>query len=200
MKKKILLLVSLLVLVMGIIPIIGIVSAGKGQNKVDFQIHLVGLTTPPPDSIKETGRNNIVRDLGFVMMGDMSTVQIGAETITAEYLDYEGVIDSNSHLDENGDSKFGNVLVHEIYYIYDDPAQEEEDLRGTLVVMALGNNKAGTGANFVAKGTGEFEGLIIKGFVDPLYVVPNPDYIDENTTPDVPPVFYVLDRIGTAMG
>lgn len=63
----------------------------------------------------------------------------------------------------------------------------------------MGNNKAGTGANFVWHGTGEFEGLKIKGVSDPLYVEPNPDF-DLDTNPDVPPVFYVLDRIGTAMG
>ena len=93
----------------------------------------------------------------------------------------------------------GNVQVNEIVYIYDDPGQEE-DLRGTIMLMALGNNKAGTGANFVAKGTGDFEGLIIQGVSDPLYTVDNPAYVDETTTPGVPPVFYVLDRIGTAMG
>ena len=199
MKKKLSIPLVFLIAFTLVVPLIGVVSAGKGQNKVDFQLHLVGLLAPPPGSIKETGRNNIVRDLPFVMLGDMSTVQIGAETITAECLDYEGVLDLNAHLDENGDAKFSNILVHEIYYIYDDPAQEPGDLRGTLVVMALGNNKAGTGANFVAKGTGEFEGLIIKGVSDPLYVVPNPEY-DPDTNPDVPPVFYVLDRIGTAMG
>ena len=197
MKKKMfgIVVVIVIVLMLSAIP----VYAGKGQNKMDFQIHLVGLTTPPPESMIETGRNNIVKNLPFVMMGDMSTIQIGAETITAEYLDYEGMIDSNSHLDENGDSKFSNVLVTEIYYIYDDPAQEPGDLRGTIVLMALGNNKAGTGAHFVAKGTGEFEDLIVNGVSDPLYVVPNPDYVDETTTPEEPEIFYVLDRIGTAM-
>ena len=179
-------------------PLVGTVMAGKGQNKVDFQIHLVGLAAPPAESMKAAGRNLIIKKLPFVMMGDMSWVQIGDETITAEFLAYEGPIDVQQHMDESGVPKFAQVLVNEIYYIYDDPAQEEGDLRGTIVVKALGNNKAGNGGTFVGKGTGEFEGLIVKGAQDLMYSVDNPEY-DEITNPDVPETFSVLDRIGTAM-
>jgi hypothetical protein len=175
-------------------PIVGTAMAGKGQNKVDFQIHLVGLAAPPAASMKVAGGNVIINDLPFVMMGDMSWVKIDGETITAEFLDYEGTMDVQQHLDEFGEVKFAQVFVNEIYYIYD----EEEDLRGTIVVKALGNNKAGNGGTFVGKGTGEFEGLIVKGAQDLMYPLPNPDYVDPDTTPDEPETFSVLDRSGTA--
>ena len=147
MNKKILgITVTILTLAMLTVPVL----AGKGQNKMDFQLHLVGLATPPPGSVKTAGRNTIIRDLGFAMMGDMSWVQIGTETITADWLDYEGSLKIQQHLDEEGVVKFAQVLVNEIIYIYDDPAQEEEDLRGTIVIKALGNNKAGNGGTCLA--------------------------------------------------
>jgi hypothetical protein len=167
---------------------------------MDFQLHLVGLASPPPESGKAAGNNVIIKNLAFVMEGDMSTVQIGTETISADYLGYEGAMYIQQHLDEEGATKFAQVLVNEIIYIYDDPAQEEEDLRGTIVLKALGKNKEGNGGTFVGKGTGEFEGLVIKGVQDPVYPIPNPAYVDEDTTPGVPPTFSVIDRIGTVMG
>jgi len=194
MKKRIIVAFMILALIFTIIPMVGTVTAGKGTNKMDFQIHLVGIAAPPPESSIEAGRNLIMKDLPFVMMGDMSWVKIDGETITAEFLDYEGTMDVQQHLDEFGEVKFAQVFVNEIYYIYD----EEEDLRGTIVVKALGNNKAGNGGTFVGKGTGEFEGLIAKGAQDLMYPLPNPDYVDPDTTPDEPETFSVLDRSGTA--
>ena len=129
---------------------------------MEFLLHLVGGTDPPPDKVMQAGNNVIVRDLSFVMMGDLSTITIGAETITAENLGYEGALDVQQHLDENGVLKFAIIQVNEIYYIYDG-----ETPRGTLEIKALGTNKVGTGANFVGKGTGEFEELVIKGVSDP---------------------------------
>jgi len=199
MKKRIIVAFMILALIFTIIPMVGTVTAGKGTNKMDFQIHLVGIAAPPPESSIEAGRNLIMKDLPFVMMGDMSTVQIGGETIGAEFLAYEGLMDIQQHLDESGESIFAQVFVNEIYYIYEDDGGEPGDLRGTIVVKALGNNKAGNGGTFVGKGTGEFEGLVIKGVQEPLYPVPNPEY-DEITNPDVPETFSALDRIGTAMG
>lgn len=104
-----------LALAMVLTPMVGIVPAGKGQTKRDFQIYLVGLTVLPPEKLKVAGNNEIIRDLSFVMMGGLSTVQIGGETIIAENLGYEGLLDLQQHLDENGEVIFSNIRVNEIY-------------------------------------------------------------------------------------
>ena len=36
-------------------PVIGTVMAGKGQEKLDFLLHMVGRTFPPPDKMWEAG-------------------------------------------------------------------------------------------------------------------------------------------------
>ena len=51
MNKKTVLIVSLLVTVMALSPTMGIVSAGKGQEKLFFQIDVTTINEPVPDRI-----------------------------------------------------------------------------------------------------------------------------------------------------
>ena len=51
MNKKVMLMVSLLVSIIVLTPTIGIASAGKGQEKMFFQINVITANEPIPDRV-----------------------------------------------------------------------------------------------------------------------------------------------------
>ena len=166
-------------------PFIGTALAGVGQETEYFHFHLEGLGTAVWDDMWDSGINRHVRGRGFASLG-ATYVMLGDELIEADCLGYEASMDVQNHLEKG----FFNVQVDEIIYIYTDA--EQETLRGTIEIQALGTNKPGNGGNFVGFGTGEFEEVKVKGTSLPLTTTPNPAPPPAN--------FNVLDRIGIAMG
>ena len=188
MNKKILAVtVTLLVAGMVLAPMVGIVSAGKGQTKMDFQLHLEGFPDSNTGEMRITGNNFHVKGQSWNVYGDFF-VQVGTEDpITKEYLEYFcDSLHQNGHDDDSLPLGYWfTVKLRETISIYSSTTvHDETTLRGTLEILALGNNPAGTGATFTGYGTGEFEGVKIHG----------------TTEMTLPPPFLTLDRKGTVMG
>jgi len=187
MKKK---LLGVFVSVLAVAMLVAPVMAMKGQTKQDFKLVFQGL--PVGGEVKEADGNIINRDPDFVVLGDIY-VQIGTggviEDLSKDYLEYEGIMNFVTH---SKPEEFYTVRVVETIFIYSSPEHTEENLRGTLVITAIGDNRGGNGGNFVGHGTGEFEGVKINGNSDPLEIVPG--------NPDPPYIYIQLTRTGTVMG
>lgn len=190
MNKKILaVIVTVVTLAMVLTPIVGIVQAGKGQEKLDFRLHLEGTTVPPPekgwlaDSIQHA--HNLaweVREDFYIEIGEAGAV----ETIPKEALSYSGLLVITMVNQKQG---WFLTQVRETITIYTDDTQTVE--RGTIKILTLGTNPAGNGAMVNGFGTGEFEGVKIKGTTTASMM----------TNPSPPPdELLVLDRVGTVMG
>jgi hypothetical protein len=183
-KKVLGVAVALLAVAMLATPMVGMVQAGKGQDKLDFLLHMEGTTNPPPDKVWEAGVTMHVRGGNWIVLGDFY-VQIGSETIPKECLSYVGKLDINV----NNKKGFYVLTASEVVTIYEDDTKSVE--RGTLELMALSDNPAFNGANFVGFGTGEFKGVKISGTTTgSMMINPNPP----------PDNLLVLDRMGIAMG
>jgi hypothetical protein len=165
-------------------PMVATAMAGKGQEKLDFLLHLEGTTSPPPDKIWAAGVTAHVRGGNWLVLGDFY-VQIGAETIPKDCLSYVAKLDINL----NNKKGFYVIKVREVITIYEDDTKSVE--RGTLEILNTGVNPAGNGAIFTGFGTGEFEGVKVSGTTTSSTMV-NPSPPPDN--------LLVLDRIGTAMG
>ena len=189
--KKILVAIMLLALAFSLTPMVGIVSAGKGQDKVSFQ--WVGQGLPIDDPVKEADGNTIYRDCTFLGLGDLH-LQIGdggaIEDIGKDYLELVANMNWVAH---SKPTTYYSVRVTETISIYDsDTVHDETTLIGTLELKALGDNRGGHGANFVGFGTGEFEGIKIQGTSTPLEIIPDATS---------PVGYYIqLTRTGTVMG
>jgi len=171
-------------LVMLATPLVGTAIAGKGQEKLDFRFHLDGAPVPMSfDKIWVVGNeDSIVQIRGLNWAGEFF-IEIGTggsvETIDNDYLDYQASMD----LMMNNKQGFFVITVREVISIYSsDTLHDETTLRGTLEIQAQGYNPAGTGANFVGFGTGDFEGVKVSGV----------------TTALIPGA--IMDRVGTVMG
>lgn len=169
---------------------VGTVMAGKGQEKLDFLLHLEGLPTGVFDRQWEAGKTTHSRGMGFAILGDFY-VQIGTggtvESITKDYLEYEASLEVNN-FPEKGWFK---INVWETISVYSsDTTHDENTLRGTIELLSLGGNSAGNGARATGFGTGEFEGAKFEARTVG-FLIGNPD----------PPYYMLaLDRTGTVMG
>jgi hypothetical protein len=190
-KKKVLgIALVLLFVAMLATPIIGTVMAGKGQEKLDFLLHMEGTTVPPPEKgwvtkggIQHT--HNLaweVRENFYIEIGEAGAV----ETIPKEELSYSGLLVVTMVNTKQG---WFLTQVRETITIYTDDSQTAE--RGTIEILTLGTNPAGNGAVVNGFGTGEFEGVKIMGRTTASMM----------TNPSPPPDnLLVLDRLGTVMG
>jgi hypothetical protein len=189
-KKVLGLALVLLFVAMLSTPIIGTVMAGKGQEKLDFLLHMEGTTVPPPEKgwVTKGGiqhAHNLaweVREDFYIEIGEAGAV----ETIPKEELSYSGIL-----IVTMVNTKQGWFLtqVRETITIYTDDTKTVE--RGTIEILTLGTNPAGNGAVVNGFGTGEFEGVKIKGTTTASMM----------TNPSPPPdQLLVLDRVGTVMG
>ena len=171
-------------------PMVGTVIAGKGQEKLDFLLHMEGSNAPPPDKMWVTpnevtmhvrGGNWVVREDFYIQIGPGGAV----ETITKECLSYEASLHNNINIKE----EFFCISVRETITIYTDETQMTE--RGTIEILTNGVNRGENGAVVVGFGTGEFEGIKISGkTITSTMVNPSPP----------PDNLLVLDRVGTVMG
>ncbi len=180
-RKVLLIAVALMAVAMLATPLVGMVQAGKGQEKLDFLLHMVGETAPPPEKVWLADSTQHVHDLPWVVTGDFY-IEIGeagaVETIPKECLSYSG---SLVVLMVNQKQGFYLTQVRETITIYTDDTQTAE--RGTIEILTLGTNPAGNGAMVNGFGTGEFEDVKITG-----------------TTTGTPGPPLTLDRAGTVMG
>ena len=165
-------------------PIIGTVMAGKGQEKLDFLLHMDGYQQPPPEKAWLTdGGTRHIQGLPWQIVEDGEFyIEVGesvaVETIPKECLSYDGLMDIMMN------TKKGMTIlrVRETITIYSDDSQTVE--RGTIEILTQGANPGGNGLMVNGHGTGEFEGIKITGLT--------------TTTPGTG-VLYV-DRVGTVMG
>ena len=181
--------VTLLAVAMLATPLVGTVSAGKGQEKLDFLLHMEGTNLPPPEKGWLTnGGTRHIQGLTWVVREDFY-IEIGlggaVETITKECLSYSGLMDLMSHTIKG----FYVLTVRETITIYTDASKTTE--RGTIEILTQGMNPGGNGLMVNGHGTGEFEGIKITG-ITATVSIPNP----------FPPPTNLLgiDRAGTVMG
>jgi hypothetical protein len=170
-------------------PLIATVVAGKGQEKLDFLLHMEGATVPPPEKVWLADSIQHVHNLAWEVREDFY-IEIGEagaiETIPKEELSYSGLLVITMVNTKQG---WFLTQVKETITIYTDASQTVE--RGTLEILTLGTNPAGNGAMVNGFGTGEFEGVKIKGTTTASMM----------TNPNPPPdELLVLDRVGTVMG
>lgn len=190
LKKKVLVIaVALMAVAMLATPLVGTVLAGKGQEKLDFLLHMEGTTAPPPekgwlaDGIQHS--HNLtweIREDFYIEIGEAGAV----ETIPKEELSYNGSLVITMINTKQG---WFLTQVRETITIYTDDSQTAE--RGTIEILTLGTNPAGKGAVVNGFGTGEFEGVKIMGRTTASMM--------ENPSPP-PDNLLVLDRVGTVMG
>jgi len=190
-KSKILgLVLAFLFLAMLATPLVATVMAGKGQEKLDFLLHMEGTTVPPPEKGWVTNggiqhAHNLgweVREAFYIEIGEAGAV----ETIPKEELSYSGLLVVTMVNSKQG---WFVTQVRETITVYTDDTQTVE--RGTIEIMTLGTNPAGNGAVVNGFGTGEFEGVKIMGRTT-ASMMPNPS--------PPPDALLVLDRVGTVMG
>jgi hypothetical protein len=184
MNRKILMLtVSLFAVAMLAVPWVGMVQAGKGQDKSDFLLHMVGQYQGPPEKgwVTDGGTQHIqglpwiIAEVGafYIEIGEAGAV----ETIPKECLSYSGLMDIMTN-QKNGVTI---ITVRETITIYTDDSQTVE--RGTIEILTQGMNPGGNGLMVNGHGTGEFESIKITGLT---------------TTIPGPPL--TVDRFGTVMG
>ena len=163
-------------------PLVGTVIAGKGQEKLDFVFHINGASiygswdklvmSPPEDPISIHVKGQEYAGDFFVEIGLAGTV----ETIATEFIDYDCELQYVYFFET---SRVNGILVKEVISIYGDGVvHDETTFRGTLELSGTGQGQS----SFVGFGTGEFEGVKVKGFT-------------EDTVPNM-----VMDRVGTVMG
>ncbi len=185
MNRKILsVFVALFAVAMLASPIIGAAMAGKGEEKLDFLLHMVGKTQGPPENTWTTdGGIRHIQGLPWIVTGDFY-IEIGVdgsvETIPKECLSYEG------HLDIMINTKQGWYVgsVVETITVYTSSAKTT--VRGTLEILNKAHTNLGGDSNsmFDGHGTGGFEGVKLHG--TSLGVTVNS--------------ILTLDRTGTVMG
>ena len=170
-------------------PMFGTVQAGKGEEKLDFLLHLEGSLIPgSADEVKEAGQT--VHRLGVDWMIRLDFyLQIGeggsVESISKPYLSYEGTYDQMG----NTQTGFYIITYREIIRVYDSPTVHDDNtLRGTLELLVIGENPGGQPGRFVGHGTDEFEGVKLSGTVA-IQGIPNK-----------PPTWLEVDRAGTVIG
>jgi hypothetical protein len=184
MNKKVLGLVfAFIFLAMLAAPMIGAVMAGKGQEKLDFLLHMEGVYAPPAEKawVTDSGTQH-VQGLPWIIVGDFY-IEVGeggaVEAIPKECLSYFGLMD----LMANQKQGFAVLRVRETITIYTDETKVTE--RGTIEILTQGVNPGGNGLIVNGHGTGEFEGVKITGLT--------------TTTPSGTG-FLIVDRAGTVMG
>ena len=169
------------------------VMAGKGQEKLSFELQIAGVTEPLSENFKrwEPGINVQVRGRDFLITHPEDTFVLidegGAneDLIEGDCITYYGELYTKNHPEKG----FYCIQVREIIEIYE--TSDKEVLRGTLEIKALGKTKGdhGPATNFVGHGTGEFKGVNIVGNSEPATITPPP-----------PELIVQLNRVGTVMG
>ena len=164
MNKKILMLTLMLLamLTLTIIP----VQAGKGQDKLDFTLYVVGWTDPdtgerwgppylPPPIVYGHGR-----DIEWIPPVELS-VTVDGETYTTisdpVSISYSVKLD----WDLNLDTFVGMIRARDTITFYEGTVE-----LGTLEILAVGS------ATFVGHGTGALEGVTVKGTTSSEIVFP----------------------------
>jgi hypothetical protein len=190
MKKKILaVFVIIVAFAMVLTPMMGIVQAGKGQEELEFWLHIEG-TPVSAEAEKDwgAGNNRHLRNYPWVVTEDFYIeIRVGGdvETIPKEELEYVASLDTQTHLATETRDQFICNAVIEIITIYTDDTKTAE--WGTLEIRGH-NNPTGKAQSFVEFGTGEFDGVKIKGTSNFYLANPPPDLL------------VVIDRVGTVMG
>jgi hypothetical protein len=198
-NRKFLLVVLTLAVVLLATPYIGMVSAGKGQEKLDFEFVLIGTYAGEPAEVLEAGITEHLWGLPFVNLAPL-VVKIGGAPLNPVLLSYAGSMRLNfgENVNERG---FETIKVTETISIWADEAHTV--LRGTLELHVMGNLEQGQGKgagdNFIGFGTGEFAGVKISGDTPGGPVVVGEFTVPGTDPPVVLPV-YQLTRIGTVMG
>ena len=184
MNRKILVIAGfVMVLAVLATPMVGLVHAGKGEEKQYFKIHLVGLPNESTAEIKwtpdpDTGPMKHGRDAEWGLL-DVLEVTIGGNTIT-EGISYSCIICA----DYNGVTFKGVQRIRETVTFSDIDGEE-----GTLEILAIG--KLGdVGATFTGHGTGALEGVKVDGTT----------WAELISWPGMPPVRLDVTREGTVMG
>jgi hypothetical protein len=182
-KRVVAISVTLITLALLATPMLGLVQAGKGQERQYFKIHVIGL---PNDSIADlrltpdpaTGPMKHGRDAEWGIL-DVLEVTIGDDTIT------EGISYScNICADYNSVTFKGVQRIRETITFSDIDGE-----KGTLEILAIG--KLGdAGATFTGQGTGILEGIKVEGTT----------WAELISWPGMPPVRLDVTREGTVMG
>jgi len=167
------------------------VQAGKGQEKLSFELQIAGVPDYDTGDEWDAGINVQVRGRIFIITHPEDTFVLidegGAneELIEGDRIEYYGEMYTKNHPEKG----FYCIQVREIIYIYE--TSDKETLSGTLEIVALGKTKGehGPSTNFVGHGTMAFKGVNIVGNSEPATVtLPPPELIVQ------------LNRVGTVMG
>jgi hypothetical protein len=183
-NRKILATVLALAVVLLATPYIGMVNAGKGQEKLYFKLYIVGLPdystgeirhTPDPDN----GPFNHGRDVEWLPV-DVLEVTIGSTTYYPDDVSYSNVLDA----DYNTETLVGHQRIRETVTFNDISGG-----MGTIEIWAIGS-LAKVGVVFTGHGTGALEGVKVEGTT----------WAELISWPGVPPVRLAVTREGTVMG
>lgn len=169
------------------------VQAGKGQDKLSFELQIAGVPDNNQENFKrwEPGINVQVRGRNFFITHPEDTFVLIDEggpneaLIEGDRINYYAEMYTKNHPEKG----FYVIQVREVVSIYETNAKE--NLMGTLEIVALGKTKGdhGPATSFVGHGTGGLKGVKVSGNSEPATV----------TMP--PPVLIVqLNRVGTVMG
>ena len=193
-NKKITCLAVVLMAAVMLVPTIGIVAAGKGQEKLSFKLVMIGHYSPP-DRVVETKNTIHYIPLGFAFHNPLTaepalTVEIDDTPLPAIRL---GGGEGFLHL--NVGPQGYTIQVTDVIIINDGAGS----LMGNIVTNALGNlNKGegqGAGMHFIGHGTDELKGVKVEGLTTSV------EPIGEWTAPSGAVLTISrVTRVGTVMG
>jgi len=184
-KKTLAIIVTIVTLAMVLTPMVGMVQAGKGQESLSFKLYYTGAAVTA--ETWEAGNNVHHRDRPWLLAGDDDDffIEIGGEDrITGERLSLDVSMDTAIHNAHGEKARFTCNAVIDTITIYD---VDEVTVMGTLEIRGH-NNPTGKPQSCVGFGSGEFEGVKIKGTSTPTVLQRPPNLLVE------------IVREGTVMG
>ena len=186
-------------------PLVGFASAGKGQEKLDFRMVMIGTYRTPINVLEN--ENTIHFDLGFRIRNPLTSgphaglpplvVEIDGETIPAnrfvitDPLNTIGFLYINQNLENGAET----VRVNETITV----KAADGHVMGTLEFQCMGQtnmgNGVGEGNHFIGHGTGELKDAKIEGETVSV------ETIGQWTAPNGMVVnVHRVERVGTIMG
>jgi hypothetical protein len=153
MNKKILgVTISILTMAMLVAPLVGVAYAGKGEEKLDFVLYMVGATAGPPDKIWTTNGGIMqIKGYHWGITGDYYIEVDGTKYYPTGY---------SSSLIITINTKTGASIVHvKESIIFDDGTIE-------ITVIDITFPPEPTEGSFTGIGTGSLAGVKVQGTCD----------------------------------
>ena len=171
--KKVAVVVLVLTAVLLAVPLVGLANAGKGQEKLDFRLVMIGTYRTPINVLENENTRHF--DVGLRIRNPLTSgpyaglpplvVEIGGEAIPADRFVITDPLNTIGfvHINQNLKNGAETVQVNETITV----KAADGHVMGTLEFKAMGQtnmgNGVGEGNHFIGLGTGELKDVKIEG-------------------------------------